>query len=78
MSDEPHNPELDADAPSPKGLAVTTDKPYRMLVVSDLAGSESGSLSGSLAIAVVEVKPDSFVELMRQAAPAASAALPAR
>ena len=72
MSDEPHNPELDADAPSPKGLAVTTDKPYRMLVVSDLAGSESGSLSGSLANAVVEVKPDSFDELMRQAAPAVS------
>ena len=49
MTDEPHNADLDTDAPSPKGLAVTTDKPYRMLVVSDLAGSESGSLSGPLA-----------------------------
>ncbi len=69
MPDEPLNPELDADAPSPKGLVVTADKPYRMLVVSDLAGSESGSLSGPLADAAVDVKPDSFDELMKQSAP---------
>jgi len=69
MTQHHDDPELDVDSPSPRGLLVTTDTPYHMLLVSDLAGSESGSLSGPLTAGVVDVNAGNFDDLMRQARP---------
>ncbi len=72
MTDEPMPPDLEVDLPLPGGLKVTTGRPYRMLLVSDLRGSDSGRLSGPLRDRVVEVTPDDFDEVMATAQPALS------
>ncbi len=69
MTDEPLVPDLDVDIPSPSGLKVTADRPYRILIVGDYAGSDAGSISGPLADAVAEVKAESFDELMSASRP---------
>ena len=72
MTEEPLPPDLDVDLPMPEGLKVTTARPYRILLVSDLAGSESGRVDGPLSDQVVEVKPDTLDGLMAAARPAVS------
>ncbi|MCK4660645.1 MAG: type VI secretion system contractile sheath large subunit [Phycisphaerae bacterium] len=69
MADRPEPPDLEVNLPLPEGLKVTGEEPYRILVLSDFAGSESGSLSGPLADRVVEVNADSFDEVMAAASP---------
>lgn len=69
MSDSPEPPDLEVNIPVPGGLRVTADQPYGILVVSDLAGSDTGSLSGPLADGVVDVTADSFDELLKGACP---------
>ena len=69
MPDRPDNYELDVDIPTPGGLWVTTEQPYHMLLVSDLTGSEAGSLSGPLEAGVIDVKPDTFDDVMKAASP---------
>jgi type VI secretion system ImpC/EvpB family protein/type VI secretion system ImpB/VipA family protein len=72
MSEEPIPPELEVDFPMPDGLRVTTDRPYRILLLADLAGSADGRLSGPLTDRVVEVTPDTFDELLSGARPSVS------
>ena len=72
MTDEPLPPDLEVDFPLPDGLKVTTDRPYRILLISDFAGSEAGRLSGPLTGQTVEVDPDSFDELLAEARPTVS------
>jgi len=52
----------------PDGLRVTTDEPYRILVVSDLAGP-GGSLAAPLADGVVKLTADNFDEVLAAASP---------
>lgn len=72
MTDEPNPPELDVDFPLPDGLKVTTNRPYRILYVADLAGGDAGTLSGPLAEGVVDVSADNFDALLAAARPAVS------
>ncbi|HWL94077.1 MAG TPA: type VI secretion system contractile sheath large subunit [Phycisphaerae bacterium] len=72
MTDENDILDLDVDIPSPKGLKVTTDKPYRILVVADFAGTEKGTVSGPLTDRIVEIDKTTFDDVMRQAAPSVS------
>ena len=72
MTDQPDKHDLDVDIPVPTGLKVTGEEPYSILVVSELAGSDSGSLSGPLADRVVEVTADTFDEVMAAACPTVS------
>lgn len=72
MPDEPLPPDLDVSIPSPSALKVTTEQPYRILVVSSLSGSEGGSLSGPLQDGVVDVTADTFEETMAAASPSVS------
>lgn len=69
MTEEPLPPDLEVDLPLPDGLKVTTDRPYRILYVADLAGADGGSLSGPLAERVAEVDPESFDALLAGARP---------
>ncbi len=69
MTDRPEPPDLEVNIPSPEGLRVTADQPYGILVVSDLAGSENGLLSGPLNDGLVEVSADTFDNLLRAACP---------
>ena len=69
MTDEPIPPDLDVSLPLPDGLKVTSDRPYRILYIADLAGSEDGTLSGPLAERVVDVNADSFDSLLAAARP---------
>ncbi|MEP0842509.1 MAG: type VI secretion system contractile sheath large subunit [Phycisphaerae bacterium] len=65
MSDEPIVPDLEVEfAGHGSGLRVTTDMPYRILVVGDFAGGETGTVSGSLGDGPVEISADSFDEVM--------------
>lgn len=72
MTDETDIHDLDVEIPMPSGLKVTTDKPYRILVVGDFAGSDKGRISGALADGIVEVNKESFDAVMKDAAPAVS------
>jgi len=72
MSDRPDNNDVDVDTPSPEGLRVTTDLPYHILVVSDLAGSESGTISGPLNERILDISANSFDDVMKQASPKVS------
>ncbi|MCK4341234.1 MAG: type VI secretion system contractile sheath large subunit [Phycisphaerae bacterium] len=69
MTDEPIPPDLEVNFPLPSGLKVTTERPYRILLMTDLAGSQDGKLSGPLTDGVVEVDADSFDEIMSTARP---------
>ena len=69
MTEQPEPPDLEVDIPVPAGLKVTADQPYRILVVSDLTGSDGGSLSGPLTEGVVEVTGDTFDDLLAAARP---------
>jgi len=62
--------DLEVNIPMPDGLHVTTDTPYRMLLVSDLAGCEQGVISGPLAEGIVEVNAETFDAMMAEACPA--------
>ena len=69
MSDEPNPPELEVNLPLPDGLKVERDRPYRILVISDLAAAPDGSLSGPLTENIIEITPDTFDGLMAAACP---------
>lgn len=69
MADKPDQFDLEVSIPTPQGLHVTTDMPYRILIVSDLAGCEQGAVSGPLVEGVVEVNVDTFDGLMAAACP---------
>ena len=64
---DPHDVEIRDSVPS--GLAVSSDQPYRILVVADLAGSASGSVSGPVHDGVVGLSAESFDDLMAAAQP---------
>ncbi|HEY3244580.1 MAG TPA: type VI secretion system contractile sheath large subunit [Phycisphaerae bacterium] len=72
MADEPRIPDIDIDIPAPRGLQVTTERPYHILLISDFTGSEAGALSGALAERVVDVSADSFDGLMSESRPSVS------
>ena len=69
MADEPQPPDLEVSIPSPSGLKVTTEQPYRILLVSTFTGSEGGSVSGPLQDGVVEVTADTFEDVVATACP---------
>ena len=69
MTDQPNPPDLDVDIPIPSGLKVTAEHPYHILMVSNLAGSDRGSVSGALASGVVNVTADTFDDVMAAAGP---------
>lgn len=69
MPDNPEPPDLEVNLPFPDGLRVTTDEPYRIMVVSDYAGSAEGEVSGKLAGGFVRVTPDNFDQILSEAAP---------
>ncbi len=75
MSEEQLPPDLDVDFPMPDGLKVTTDTPYRLLVVADLAGGEGGDLDGPLLGEVVETNAEKFDALLHEARPRVTLAL---
>lgn len=70
MTEEPLPPDVEVDFPMPDGLRVTRERPYRVLLVSDLAGSEHGTLSGPLNDRLVEVNADNFDAILAEARPA--------
>ncbi|MBN2563407.1 MAG: type VI secretion system contractile sheath large subunit [Phycisphaerae bacterium] len=72
MADRPENYDLEVNLPMPHGLRVTAERPYHILVVGDLAGSDAGSLSGPLQDGIVEVKADTFDDVMAAACPTVS------
>jgi type VI secretion system ImpB/VipA family protein len=69
VSDQPDMPEVDVDIPSPRGLLVTGERPFRVLVVADFAGGENGSLSGPLLHGVVDLAADGFDAALSEARP---------
>ena len=69
MTDEPQPPDINVDLPMPDSLKVTTDRPYRILLISDLAGTDKGTLAGPLESGLVEINADNFDEVMSQAGP---------
>ena len=69
MAEHPEPPDLEVNIPSPAGLRVTGEEPYRILVLGDYAGSDQGSVSGPLESGVVGVTADTFDEVMAQAGP---------
>ncbi len=69
MTDETNVPDLDVDIPAPGGLSVTTERPYHILVVTNYAGADGGSLSGELADGVVPLTADRFDDVMAAALP---------
>ncbi|MCH8967380.1 MAG: type VI secretion system contractile sheath large subunit [Planctomycetes bacterium] len=73
MADPTNPPELEIVDSMPSGLKVTSEQPYRILLVSNLTGScEGGSLTGPLNDGVVEVTADAFDEMMSAASPTVS------
>lgn len=70
MTEEPLPPDVEVDFPLPDGLRVTRERPYRVLLVSDLTGSEHGTLSGPLNDRVIEVNADNFDAILAEARPA--------
>jgi len=69
MTEEPLPPDLDVNVPLPDGLKVTTERPYRILLVADMGGTEAGSVSGPLDESVVSTNADGFDALMASARP---------
>lgn len=70
MTDEPLPPDLEVtDNWSATGLKVTTEMPYRLLLVSDFAGSPDARVSGALTEGVTAVNANSFDELLAEARP---------
>jgi len=69
MTEEPLPPELEIRDSLPDGLKVTTARPYRILLVGDLGGTEAGSVSGPLCERVVPTNADEFDDLMVSARP---------
>ena len=69
MAEHPEPPDLEVNIPSAEGLRVTGEEPYHILVLSNLAGSDAGCISGPLADGVVNVSAESFDEVMAEARP---------
>ena len=69
MTEKPDKFDLEVDIPMPDGLHVTTEMPYRILLVGNLAGCEQGAVAGPLGDGVVEVNADTFDALMAEACP---------
>lgn len=69
MDEKKPPPDLEVDIPIPDGLKVTTDTPYRILVVADFAGGSDGAVAGALADEVVGVSADSFDSVLSSANP---------
>ncbi len=70
MTDHPDVPDIDVDIPSPSGLKVTTERPYRILVIGDYCHEAGGgTLSGPMADGPVEIKAEGIGPLMAAAAP---------
>ncbi len=72
MTEEADIHQLNVEIPAPSGLKVTMEKPYRMLILGDFAGTEKGKVQGDLANGVVELNANNFDEVMKAAAPAVS------
>jgi type VI secretion system ImpC/EvpB family protein/type VI secretion system ImpB/VipA family protein len=72
MTDEPLPPDLEVNLPLPGGLKVTTERPYHILLISDLAGAEAGKLRGPLTESVVDVNANTFDELLAGTRPGVS------
>jgi len=72
MTDEPLPPDLDVQFSSPDGLKVTAARPYRLLLIADLGGSEVGRVTGPLTDGPVEVDAESFDALLSGARPTVS------
>jgi type VI secretion system ImpC/EvpB family protein/type VI secretion system ImpB/VipA family protein len=71
MADRSDQFDLEVSIPVPEGLHVTTELPYRVLLVADMAGPEKGAVSGPLDDGVVEVNADTFDAMMAAACPSA-------
>lgn len=69
MSDDAMKFDVEVDFPVPGGLKVSTEKPYRILVVGDFAGSDKGTITGALADGVVEISSTNFDEVLSDARP---------
>lgn len=69
MSDEKTPPDVEVSMPIPAGLQVSGDRPYRILVLDDYAGSESGSVAGPLQDGVVNVSADNLDQVIAHACP---------
>lgn len=72
MAEHPDVSDLEVTLPGegkPATPQTVMTRPYRLLLVSDLAGGGNGSLSGPLAEGMVEVNAGSFDELLASAAP---------
>jgi len=70
MTDHPDVPDIEVDIPSPSGLKVTVERPYRILVIGDY-GYESGGggVSGPLAEGPVEISAEGIGPVMAAATP---------
>ncbi len=69
MTDEPLPPDVNVDPPPSGSLKVTTEWPYRLLLISDFTGAEGGTISGGLADEMTSVNAGSFDELLAQSRP---------
>lgn len=65
-----HN--LQVDMPIPDGLKVTGDKPYRILILGDFAGTNNGVVQGDLSAGLTELNAGNFDDVLRTAAPSVS------
>ena len=70
MVEKPDPLDLEVDLPIPTGLKVDLDDhPFRILWVTDFAGTDEGTLVGALEHNVVDVTADTLHELLKTACP---------
>ncbi|MFQ5462507.1 MAG: type VI secretion system contractile sheath domain-containing protein [Phycisphaerae bacterium] len=70
MTDENQIPDIEITDSVPSGLKVTTEHPYRVLVVAGFAGtSENGAVFGPLADGVTTINAETFDDVMSTARP---------
>ncbi|MCP4245711.1 MAG: type VI secretion system contractile sheath small subunit, partial [bacterium] len=69
MADSSETPDVEVNIPLPGGLKVSGDEPYHILVVDDYLGAHADALAGPLAEGVVAVTPETFDDILTQAAP---------
>ena len=78
MTDQPNNPDqptppdIEVNLPSPESLKVTSDAPCRLLIISNLAGTDEGRVGGAFAEQLVEVNAENFDDLLAAANPSIS------
>ncbi|MBX3394926.1 MAG: type VI secretion system contractile sheath large subunit [Phycisphaerae bacterium] len=72
MSDDAMKFDVEVDFPMPGGLKISTEKPYRILVVGDFAGSDKGTVTGAMAGGGVEINSTNFDEILGDARPSVS------